>query len=954
MDTLRDRCLPALAGLLLGFWLPDLQAASRTVPRPEAPFAIDSWDTEDGLPQNSVTAIAQGREGYLWLGTLNGLVRFDGIRFEVFDQANTPGLPSGRIFCLFEDRQRRLWIGTETEGVAVLQEGQIATSGIGQGAAERRLVSACEDQQGGVWFYMANGDLWRFWDGRYTPFLFEEARAGTCRRIIAEPAGPVWVGTDSGQYAIGPIPDSGSLELPVQEEVPAEKLDYLLAARDGGYWRLADGLVQKWHDRQLERDLGRYPWSIAPVSAVCEDRQGGLVVGTLGLGVYWLDAQGRSTWFSTNNGLSHNVVLSLHMDEEGCLWVGTDGGGLNRLKRQAFVVFDPSQGLEVQSVCEDAQGGVWIGFNGTGLLYVKENLISSFGRLQGLTSLYVRAVFVDRAQQVWAGTFGGGLLQFQGGRFRPAPGSEVLSREVSAIYQDGRGRLWVGTQGGLGCWDGRGWKVFTTKDGLSADAVRALASDPADGLWIGTVGGGLNRLHEGRFVTFRKDNSGLPGDSVTSLHRDDAGALWIGTDGRGLGRLQEGQWTCYTRRQGLASDSIGSMVEDGEGYVWICSNAGLMRADKKTLNAFARGEVTAIQCRTYGKQDGLPTRECSFGSQPGACRTREGKLWFPTIKGLVSINPDRLTPNRYEPPVIIESVRVGGEVLNTNRLRVRWPGPVTIPPGKPSLEIHYTSLNLAAAERARFRYVLEGHETGWIEAGNVRVAHYSKLPPGDYRFHVTACNEDGLWNRSGASLEVIVEPPFWRTWWFLGGASAGLLAAIVGLVHYFSTQRLQRQLEQMRQQEALEKERARIARDIHDQLGASLTQVSLLGELVEGDRHSPEEVEAHARQISQTARETTRALDEIVWTVNPSNDTLDGLITYVCKYAQDYLGVAGLRYRLDVPESLPGVPITPEVRHNVFLAAQGSRDQHRPPCASRVGLGALAAGARPIHAGDSG
>ena len=217
---------------------------------------------------------------------------------------------------------------------------------------------------------------------------------------------------------------------------------------------------------------------------------------------------------------------------------------------------------------------------------------------------------------------------------------------------------------------------------------------------------------------------------------------------------------------------------------------------------------------------------------------------------------------------------------------------------------------------------LVGHEGAWREAGNVRVAQYPTLPPGRYLFQVTACNEDGTWNQAGSSLAVSVLPPFWRTPWFVTVATLCLLGLIIGTVHYASTQRLQRQLVLLRQQEALEKERARIARDLHDQLGANLTQVALLGEMVETDKGVPEEVEAHARQISATARETTHALDEIVWTVNPSNDTLDGLVNYLCKYAQEYFALAGLRYRLEVPAELPATPISPELRHNVFLASK--------------------------------
>jgi len=318
----------------------------------------------------------------------------------------------------------------------------------------------------------------------------------------------------------------------------------------------------------------------------------------------------------------------------------------------------------------------------------------------------------------------------------------------------------------------------------------------------------------------------------------------------------------------------------------------------------------------------LPASECTLGSQPAACRTRDGRLWFPTIAGLASVDPSQFHLNTNPPPVLIESVLVEGQEQTANRLNVKLPESITVPPGKEHVEIQYSSLNLSAPNSARFKYRLEGHEESWSEVGNTRVARYSKLPPGNYRFQVTACNEDGVWNPVFSSIGIIVQPPFWRTWWFMTLIAAGLLGLIIAIVHFVSTQKLQRELAVLRQKEALEKERARIARDIHDQVGASLTQVSLLGEMVESDKEIPEEVEAHAKQISQTARETSRALDEIVWTVNPSNDTLDGLINYICKNAQEYLSVAGLRYRLEIPAELPRKNISPEARHNVFLAAK--------------------------------
>jgi signal transduction histidine kinase len=485
------------------------------------------------------------------------------------------------------------------------------------------------------------------------------------------------------------------------------------------------------------------------------------------------------------------------------------------------------------------------------------------------------------------------------------------------IYEDRQGLVWFGTEQGLICREPR--KNYTAQNGLCSDAIQALTDDKAGNLWIGTQNG-LNLLRSEKITAFHVAN-GLPSEDIRSLYVDEDQVLWVGTSS-GLARFDGTNWTRYPKETGLISNPIGYLAEDAEHFLWLGTMAGLVRVNKSDLNSFTRRTVAS---RLYGVEDGLPDSQCFAGPSQPASAVANGTLWFPTIQGLVSVRPEQIRPNTNRPPVRIEDVKVQGDLKNTNSLRSEPPSTVTIPPNEEGLEINYASLNLAAPERARFKHrlVVAGHHEGvWREAGNARVVQYPALPPGEYRFEVTACNEDGIWNETPSRLAVTVLPPFWRTPWFITVVSLCLLGIIVGLVHYASTQRLQRQVGLLRQQEALEKERARIARDLHDQLGANLTQVALLGEMVEADKEVPDEVESHARQISSTARETTHALDEIVWTVNPSNDTLDGLINYLCKYAQEYLAIAGLRYRLEVPAQLPAIPISPELRHNVFLAAK--------------------------------
>lgn len=915
----------ALCGMAAGL---SVRASVLSSP-PNSPFIVETWDTEDLLPQSSVFSLIQTRDGYLWLGTASGLVRFDGFRFEVFDENNTPGLNSSHIVHLFEDSKGTLWIGTESAGVALAKDGRVrplgsATNAFGSGSRESRLMSACEDSTGAVWLYTADGQLARHQAGKVDVWDFGRALPSACRALAVEPD-RLWVGSDSQLAAIGPLETLKPPDLPQPLVLPVNRLDFILTSSNGGYWRLANGRVQKCHGNNLDKEFDNYPWGNTPVSAACEDLEGNLIVGTYGAGVWWYDAAGKATRLAGEEGLSHSYILSLAMDKEGSLWVGTDGGGLNCVNRKKFHVAPASKVWVVQTACADAEGGVWIGFNGFGAVFAKGDVVKGFGADQGLNP-DVLSVIADRAGQVWIGTEGrisggivGGLFKLNGERFGLVPWPETLATSIHAIHQDRQGQLWFGTATGLVRWDGSQPQRLTTTNGLSSDIVRALADDADGNLWIGTTGGGLNQLRDGKVKTpFRKRPGELPSDDVSALLVDSSGVLWVGTFGNGLARLERGQWTRFSTREGLPGNSIGFLLEDEAGHLWLGSNGGLARLPKQALSELASGRTTTLDCRVYGKADGLPTRECRQGSQPAAWRSADGTLLFATTKGLVTVSPAELRPNLIPPPVVIESATVEAQPQTSNTLRMLPPREIIVPPGNQRLEIHYTSLNLGAASRALFRHRMGG-DTDWSSPRASRETSYPKLPPGHYRFEVEACNEDGVWSSAPATLAIVVLPPFWLTWWFLTASTLGLLAAIVGTVHLISTQQLKRQL---RQQQALEKERSRIARDLHDQLGANLTQVSLLSELVESDKDAPEEVEAHARQITQTSRETTRALDEIVWATNPANDTLEGLVNYLCKYAQEYLALAGLRYRLEVPSQLPALPLPPDVRHNVFLAAK--------------------------------
>ena len=778
-----------------------------------------------------------------------------------------------------------MWVGTGTAGLCLIRDGVVKN--FETGGAGGKVIFAWEDAAGAVWFCAADGRI----------FCWKNESLDLQPSISAD----FW------------------------EQLFGRAFHRVVASSDKEFWHLENGRVTKWSGDRLEKDYSACPWASSTVpkpfpavnrriyldpdvTAVGEDAQGNLVVGTHGNGVYWADGAGGWRHITADENSSQNFVLSVCFDHEGNLWVGTDGGGLYRVKRNYFNTPNILPDGVAKSAAEDAKGGLWVAFNAHGLVYSLSNSVEHFGIGQGSNAW---SVLVDGQQRVWAGTLGEGLFRFDAGEFAPVPEVEHAGEQIFSLFQGRNGEIWVGSESGLWEFDGTGWKIFSQGDGLPANAVCALADDAGGNLWIGTAGGGLYALRNGRISTVT-----APAKDISCLLVDpDDDALWVGTSQHGMARYAKGDWTRYAATNGLGIDDIGYFIKDDRGGLWIGSYEGLMRLSFTNTTV---GTPRIVSSRTF------LTRECSSGAQPAAMRTRDGRLWFPTTEGLVSVTPGDLNSNTNAPPVVIESVLVDGVQQKSNPLSSVWSGTVVLKPENDQLEIHFTALDFSVPKRAKlalqFRYKLEGYDKSWTDAGEVRVAHFPKLPPGSYVFHVQAGNEDGYWNEAGSTLAITVEPPFWRKPGFITVSVLVLLGVLAGTIYLISTAKLKRELRALHQKELIEGERARIARDLHDQLGANLTQVTLLGEMAEADKDLPAEVEEHARQICETARETTHALDEIVWAVNPANDTLEGLTNYACKYAQDYFALAGVSYRAELPTALPTLHILPEVRHNVFLA----------------------------------
>ena len=770
---------------------------------PDAPIARLShrfWKTEHGLPQNSATALCQTRDGYLWIGTEEGLVRFDGVRFTTFNKTNTPAFKNhwvNEILAVNNSNNAgyTLWIGT-LGGLVRFQNGAFTSFTTKDGLPSNSIVSLLADRTGALWIGTRGKGLSCLRNNVFTNYSTQNGLASDFVHGLAEGRdGTIWIGLDGGGVqalrngvftrftAAHGLTSDNTWAVAVDTTDKAGDIVWV-GTNGGGLNRLQNGIVTASYTTK-EGLLNNI------VAALWRETNGTLWIGTWGGGLNRLRNAVISS-FTTKQGLSDNVVYALHGDREGALWVGTQGGGVNRLQTGTFTTYTALDGLVGNfAVCfaqserrvnpTSADSVLWLGtYNG--LSKYHNGVFTNYTVQNGLTSNSVHTLWQDSSNgaldgALWIGTWDGGLNRFSNGVFTHITTKEgLLNNTVTSVKPDeiSRGGLWVGTWGGVNrLQDGKIAEAYTVKNGLTTNFVFTLLPDRKNNaLWIGTWGGGLNRLQNGIITAFT-DTNGLSNNFVRSLMQDDAGMLWVGTAGGGLHRYDGKRWTNYTSHNGLFDDHVWTIREDGLGWVWMSCNRGVFRVRKHDLTAFAEGKIPRITSQAFGKADGMKDAECNGGT-PASWQDRTGRLYFPTAQGVAAVQPNNLVSNPLPPPVVIEQI-------NADSLNVSVDPPLTFPPDTKKFEFSYTATSLAVPEKVRFRYLLEGYDKDWTEVGTRRVAYYTNLPRGrSYRFRVLACNNDGIWNETGATVEFVLQPFVWETWWFLGLCSISVGVAGFG------------------------------------------------------------------------------------------------------------------------------------------------------------------------------
>jgi len=890
-----------------------------------ADWSLHSWQTDEGLPNNNVTSLLQTRDGYLWVATAGHFVRFDGERFEELNFKNL--LPnyigySERGGMMLEDSKGGLWLTLVHGPVACLNSGGIQA--YTNNLPDYVVLGMVEDSEGGIWITYHGNIVCRIKDGKVT--RFGEADGLPARydcALTRDKQGRVWFAKD-GQFGVFRNGRFEVLNKGLGRNVR------LAGASDGGIWVCSGRELFKCDGDGNLKSLGMCKSDTTTADPTCmiEDKAGAVWIGMSASGLFRYDGSGFELIPT-----SHPYISSLLQDREGNLWVGTSGGGIDRIRQRAFAMEDKSTGLPfgaMLSVCEDTHGVIWATTQ-NGLVVRRDHAgwrtVSDATNWPGLKATCVTA---DRAGNVWVGTRSHILVGLHDGElttWRAENGFD--GHVVRGLLTDTNDDLWIIEEDPaiVQCLHAGELKTLSLPE--KAGVPRASCGDASGNIWIGTSKGVLLQLRNDVICDVTTNISVLSA-SIRSLAATPDGSLWIGYAGQGLGRYKDGIFKKISSTQGLFNDDISQIISDDRGWLWFGSDGGIFKARLHELNDVVEGRLADVHSVYYGRGNSLPSLQASLGFSPNVLRSHDDRLWFPALSGIAVVNLVNIPQDLRAPAVLLK------QVVMDDRSIAAYGGSIPVgdvvdlvdaqtglhlPPGHRRLKFDFTALCYSAPENIHFQYRLAGYDDDWADPGIQRSIDYSRLSAGKYQFLVRARNGDSPWSEA-TSIGLTVAPFFWQTWWFRSAAVALFTLMVIAIVRYVSFRRLHAKLRALEQQAALDKERSRIAKDIHDDLGGSLTQIKLLFELTQRKRTEPDKVESLGQEGLAATRQMIKSMDEIVWAVNPRNDSLPHLIDYLGQFAIEFLAHADIRCRVDLPDRPVEWAVSPEARHNLFLAVK--------------------------------
>lgn len=871
-------------------------------------YALREWHAKDGLPSEEVSRICQDAEGYLWLATSGGLVRFDGTQFLPALSDGHEQRPAPSFSTMTLTSRYGLVVTPYQDGIGAYAAGAYRLLIPADTIAGRRVLGLFTENAETFWAALEDGTLLRHSAGttqQFEPIAGSLAR--TRQSFAIDRDGTLWI--TRGSFLVRFV---GGELVPFDLNFGNSTLR-VATRRDGGLWIVTRERVHQFDGEKLDAGIPIPPLLGAHyVLDLCEDRSGALWVGTRSKGAHVvIDGHIYAV------PATHETIACILEDTNGNIWLGTDGGGLNRLRARTWRLYDTSMGLVgnvSHTVCEDPSGAIWLANRDGGVAKIVGDTVDVLARRPGWPRFSARSVAPDLRGGIWVAT-GLGIYRIHGDdRLEPKKMRTGADPLVNVMFTARNGDVWFSydpdTIGRIR--GGEQFEFFDASAGFQGRLVSAFGEAPDGVVWAGTTDGRLYRFQGGRFHAVPLPLA-PPIAAIRTLFFDPEGVLWAGTTGTGLlVRTRDGAWRRLESEHGLRANNITQILADDHGFLWFGSPSGVFRASRAELMDALGKAAPRVHSVMVGEDSGLPDISCVGSHQPAGWKTSDGRLWFATRRGMLAFDPRPLPGEQKPPRVVIERVRANGSHFQLN-------APVELTAGSRMIEIGFSVLALTAPERAQARYRLEGYEEDWTADRGQRVARYSRLPPGDYVFHVEAAGASGQGGGTGARLRLTIHPQWWQTTGFRGAALLALVGVVSVAVRAWSNRRLRRQLEQVEREHAIERERTRIAQNIHDDLGASLTRISLL---TQSAHREDATTTANLDEIYDTASEITRALDEIVWAVNPKYDDLESLAGYLGNFAQSFLSVAGIRCRLGMPNEMPAISLTSQMRHNLFLCSK--------------------------------
>ena len=907
--------LAVVTGLLLILWPAASMASTNSA------WSVHEWRTPDGLPNNDVTGLAQTGDGFLWLATSSqtALTRFDGAHFENIQLPRVMAKKDERTTALLQSRSGGLWVGMDHGAVIYFNGGppEILTNNL----PDESVLFLIETGPRTLWVVFRGGDVCRIENSKVTRFGPADGLPPRYQAWLAtDLQDRLWFakGIDAGIF------ENGSFKNLVRLPWPAGGI---ATASDGGIWISSNRHLFHCDIHGNLRDCGEF--SSRPLhhsTPLLEDTRHAVWIGTGDQGLFRYDGSGFQ-----NIPVSHHEILKLLEDREQNLWVGTRGEGLSRVHPLTVKLEGPESGLPsdpIQSICQAANGWLWAVAQ-DGSLLCQSNGIWSASSFQGGLGM-PSCVSAGADGSVWVGTQSGLLDQWHGGQwttFRQTDG--LAGRLIHSVFVSSSGDVWLGEEDPETVQRFSDGKFYTFNVPDTLRVMRAIAEDCSGNIWIGSSAGNLLRITDGKIEDeTAKTTTGQP-IAIRCLHSTPDGALWIGYAGGGVGRLKDGHFKRISLVEGLSDANISQILTDNSGWMWFGADSGIFKARMRDLEDVAEGRAARAVCIRCGQD--LPALQANFGRSLDALRSRDGRLWMPMLTALAVINPADIPEDESPANPLVEQILVddsvfasyGGALPARAGIDLKDSGiQLRLAPGRHRLEFDFAALCLSGPDNFQFRYRLAGFDNRWIDAQAQSDAVYPQLSAGDYEFQVAACNGDGVWSGKNAAVAFSIAPFFWQTLWFRLVAVIAFTSAIAAIVRYVSHRRLRLRLALLEQQDALNKERMRIAKDLHDDLGTRLTKIVLLSGLAQRDQTAPHKLGEHLKKLTTAAHQVIGSLDETVWAVNPGNDTLPHLINYVGRFAVEFLKTAGIQCTVDLPECPPNRVVPAAMRHNLFLSVK--------------------------------